>query len=150
MGSVARTEEGLLRLSGFEPRDDEAFERLSASVLSFCRKRGFQPPIIAEAREETGLGEREFSALLKGMRETGLISVVSGEFLLSSEVENDLLRILLKEKEGITIARVRDITDSSRKFILPLLEYLDAKGYTRRAGEKRVLMASKLPASVRS
>lgn len=150
VGSVARTEEGLLRLSGFEPRDDEAFERLSASVLSFCRKRGFQPPVIAEAREETGLGEREFSALLKGMRETGLISVVSGEFLLSSEVENDLLRILLKEKEGITIARVRDITDSSRKFILPLLEYLDAKGFTRRAGEKRVLMASKLPASVRS
>lgn len=147
-GSVIRTEEGLLRLSGFEPRDDEAFERHSSLVLAFCRERGFQPPLISEAKEAVPIGEREFSTLLKGMRETGLISIVSGEFLLSSEVENDLLRILLQEKEGITIARVRDITNSSRKFILPLLEYLDAKGYTRRAGEKRVLMASRLPKSV--
>ena len=71
--------------------------------------------------------------------------MVAGEFLLSCDVETDLLKILLQEKDGITIARVRDITGSSRKFILPLLEYLDGKGYTRRAGEKRVLMASRLP-----
>jgi selenocysteine-specific elongation factor len=82
------------------------------------------------------------------MRKTGMVSVVSGEFILSAEVENELLRILLREKDGITLARVRDITGSSRKFILPLLEYLDAKGYTRRAGEKRVLLASKLPGEI--
>ncbi|MGI6784209.1 MAG: selenocysteine-specific translation elongation factor [Aminivibrio sp.] len=144
-GSVVKSEEGLLSLSGFEPRDDEAFERLSSAVLTFCRERGFQPPLISEAKEAAAVGEREFSALLKGMRETGLVAVVAGEFLLSCDVETDLLKILLQEKDGITIARVRDITGSSRKFILPLLEYLDGKGYTRRAGEKRVLMASRLP-----
>ncbi|MGI6252038.1 MAG: selenocysteine-specific translation elongation factor [Aminivibrio sp.] len=149
-GSVVQTDEGLIRLSSFEPRDDEAFERQSALILSFCREKGFQPPLIAEAREASGLDEKTFSSLLKGMRDTGLVSVVSGEYILSSEVENKLLGILLKEKDGITIARVRDITESSRKFILPLLEYLDAKGYTRRAGDKRVLMASRLPPSVTS
>lgn len=135
-------------MKDFEPRDDEAFERRSAEILSLCRERGFQPPVISEARERLALAEDAFSTLLNGMRKTGLVSIVSGEFILSSEVENELLRILLREKDGITLARVRDITGSSRKFILPLLEYLDAKGYTRRAGEKRVLLASKLPREI--
>ncbi len=147
-GSVAITDEGLLRMKDFQPRDDEAFTIRSAEVLSICRERGFQPPVISEVKEMLAIGEAAFYTLLKGMRETGMVSVVSGEFLLSTEMETGLLRILLREKDDITLARVRDITGSSRKFILPLLEYLDAKGYTRRAGEKRVLLASKLPASV--
>jgi len=147
-GSVVVTEEGLLRMKNFQPRDDKAFERRSAGILSLCRERGFQPPVISEAREKLALSEDAFSTLLNGMRKTGMVSVVSGEFILSAEVENELLRILLREKDGITLARVRDITGSSRKFILPLLEYLDAKGYTRRAGEKRVLLASKLPGEI--
>lgn len=147
-GSALLTEEGLLKLKDFEPRDDEAFERGAEKILSLCRERVFQPPLISEARERLALTDGAFSALLKGMREAGLISIVAGEFLLSSEMEERLLRILLEFKDDISVARVRDLTGSSRKFILPLLEYLDSRGYTRRAGEKRVLLASKLPSSV--
>jgi len=99
--------------------------------------------------DAAGLDEKAFSLLIKGMREAGLVSIVSDEFLFSSEIEEKLLKILLQEKDNITLAKVRDITGSSRKFILPLLEYLDARGYTRRAGDRRVLLASKLPASIR-
>ncbi len=38
---------------------------------------------------------------------------------------------------------VRDITNSSRKYILPLLEYFDSKGVTRRVGDKRLLLKEK-------
>ena len=144
-GPALLTEDGLLKIKDFEPRDDEAFERGAEEILSLCRDRVFQPPLISEARERLGLAEGAFSTLLKGMRETGLISIVAGEFLLSAEMEGRLLQILLEYKDDISVARVRDLTGSSRKFILPLLEYLDSKGYTRRAGEKRVLLASKLP-----
>ncbi|PKL02314.1 MAG: selenocysteine-specific translation elongation factor, partial [Synergistetes bacterium HGW-Synergistetes-2] len=111
---------------------------------ALCRERGFQPPLLEEAPQTLGMDEKRFSSLLKGMRETGKMAIVSG-FLLSFEIEEKLLELLIKEKEGITLARVRDLTNSSRKFILPLLEYIDAKGYTRRAGEVRVLLPSKLP-----
>ena len=40
----------------------------------------------------------------------------------------------------ITLANVRDVTDSSRKYTLPLLEYFDSQGVTRRAGDKRILI----------
>jgi len=34
---------------------------------------------------------------------------------------------------------VRDLFDTSRKYALAFLEYLDAKGVTRRVGDERVL-----------
>ena len=39
----------------------------------------------------------------------------------------------------ITVAEGRDLFDSSRKYILPLLEYLDQHHVTRRIGDERVL-----------
>jgi selenocysteine-specific elongation factor len=42
----------------------------------------------------------------------------------------------------VTVARARDLTGSSRKYVLPLLQFLDDIGATRRAGEERVLATS--------
>jgi len=37
------------------------------------------------------------------------------------------------------LAQVREAPESSRKFVVPFLEYLDRIGFTRRVGDKRVL-----------
>lgn len=141
-------EEGLLRMADFTPRDDEAFEKNARLLLAFCKEREYQPPLLSEAQEYIGVDEKMFSILVKGMREAGMVSIVSGEFLFSLEIEAKLLQVLLKQKDNITLARIRDLTGSSRKFILPLLEYFDAKGYTRRVEGKRVLLTSKLPVHI--
>jgi selenocysteine-specific elongation factor len=48
---------------------------------------------------------------------------------------------LAETPDGITVGAVRDATGSSRKIILPLLEFLDAQRITQRVGEKRILLA---------
>ena len=45
----------------------------------------------------------------------------------------------LKSEGSITVADARTMFDSSRKFLLPLLEYLDQQQITRRVGDERVL-----------
>ena len=40
----------------------------------------------------------------------------------------------------ITLAGVRDMTGSSRKYVLPLLEYFDSRGITRRIEDKRIFL----------
>ena len=44
-----------------------------------------------------------------------------------------------KEHGKITVADGRDLFNTSRKYILPLLEYLDQQRITRRVGDERVL-----------
>ena len=45
----------------------------------------------------------------------------------------------VKEKGSITVADLRDLVNTSRKYAVPLLEYLDRIHFTRREGDRRVL-----------
>ena len=45
----------------------------------------------------------------------------------------------LKDQGNITVAEARTMFDTSRKYILPLLEYMDQQQITRRTGDERVL-----------
>jgi selenocysteine-specific elongation factor len=46
----------------------------------------------------------------------------------------------LKERGKITVADVRDMFGTSRKYALPLMEHLDQQHITRRVGDERVLV----------
>ena len=45
----------------------------------------------------------------------------------------------LRDEGSITVAEARTMFNSSRKYVLPLLEYLDQQHITRRVGDQRVL-----------
>ncbi|MCL1941378.1 MAG: selenocysteine-specific translation elongation factor [Synergistaceae bacterium] len=126
------------RLSSFAPADDEKHKEQVTRILDMCRARAFQPPLIEEAQEELKCEAKNLKLTLESMKNSGEISVVSG-FILSREIEVKLLEIINGINGEITLAAVRDATKSSRKYILPILEYFDAKGITRRVGEIRIL-----------
>lgn len=46
----------------------------------------------------------------------------------------------LRAEQRITAARLRDVVGTSRKYIVPLLEFFDATGVTVRVGDERVLV----------
>jgi len=45
----------------------------------------------------------------------------------------------LSDGPGMTVAEIRDLLGTTRKFAVPLCEYLDRAGVTKRAGDLRVL-----------
>ena len=45
----------------------------------------------------------------------------------------------LREGSGLTVAEIRDILGTTRKYAVPLCEYLDRIGVTRREGDLRLL-----------
>jgi selenocysteine-specific elongation factor len=49
------------------------------------------------------------------------------------------IRAHLIAHETITVAQVRDLFNTSRKYALALMEYLDAQGITKRVGDERTL-----------
>jgi selenocysteine-specific elongation factor len=49
------------------------------------------------------------------------------------------LRAHLGEHRTLTVAAARDVLGSSRRYVLPLLEWLDAQKITRRVGDDRIL-----------
>ena len=67
---------------------------------------------------------------------------VSAEVVFSLQAYNEMVAKItahLKETGGVTVAEVRDMFKTSRKYALALLEYLDGEKITRRLGDRRVL-----------
>ena len=61
--------------------------------------------------------------------------VVSPEFLARAE---EVVRAR-GAPPGLTVSAFREAVGTSRKYALPLLEYFDARGLTRRQGDVRIL-----------
>jgi selenocysteine-specific elongation factor len=49
------------------------------------------------------------------------------------------IRQALRQKGQVTLAEVRDLLQTSRKYVQALLEHMDAEGVTVRVGEARKL-----------
>jgi selenocysteine-specific elongation factor len=62
------------------------------------------------------------------------------------EAAKKLAESLQLQPEGLTVAEVRDLLGTSRKFVLPILNWFDRTGMTKRRGDFRIA-GPRLPAS---
>lgn len=130
----------VLAMPKFSPVENSAYAENREKLLTCCARCGFQMPLIDELPDAISLPKTVLTGLLDQMKKSGEVAILDSQFVLSREVLDTLLAKLREIGGGFTLAQVRDLTGSSRKFVLPILEYLDGKGVTRRAGEKRILL----------
>jgi len=105
---------------------DILFGQLSAA--------GFSPPSLSSLIDAHG------DALVRALIEGGSLVKVSDDFVLSVEQIDTAKRIIAEaaSREGpLTAARIKELLGTSRKYAIPLLEYLDASGFTQRRGDLR-------------
>lgn len=80
--------------------------------------------------------------LLNLLIERGEVVKVSNSVVFSASAYNEMVERVtahIKEQGKITLAEVRDIFNTSRKYAQALLEHLDSNKITRRVGDERVL-----------
>ena len=136
-------EDNKARTPDFVVRNEGEFRRNSEALASFCRARGWELATLDEVRAELRMAPPAFTQLIQSLKNTKGLVLLNGGYVLTAEMENAMLGILREIGGNVTLAAVRDATKSSRKFILPVLEYFDSKGYTRRVGDVRVVKGAR-------
>ena len=128
-----------LALPDHEPRlspEQEAAWRRAREAIA---RDPIHPPSAAELEHTHGLDREVIVAL--GDR-GDLVRVGTEAVFLPATVAAfaDAVVAELGSARTITVSRARDLTGSSRKHVLPLLQYLDDHGLTRRQGDDRILV----------
>jgi selenocysteine-specific elongation factor len=80
--------------------------------------------------------------LLGYLIEHGDVVQVSDDVVLLNDAYEEATRRIvghLQERETITLAEVRDLLGTSRKYAQAILENLDEERVTRRLGDQRIL-----------
>jgi selenocysteine-specific elongation factor len=114
--------------------DESQSERVNA-LFDAIDAAPYAPPSFAEAIEITG------EEILRALIDTEQIIQPQPDIIFSSAIYKELVAGVLSmiDTEGsITAAALRDRYNTSRKYAIGLLEHLDALGFTRRDGDKRV------------
>jgi selenocysteine-specific elongation factor len=135
---------GLIRLPGFVPRFTPSQQQQVEQLLQLFREQPYTPPGRTEAE---ALTEPEVVAAL--IEQGSLVRVGEGVLFLRETYDEALTRLVayLREHGKITVAEARDILGATRKYILPLLEQMDAQHITRRVGDERLLVPNALSQS---
>lgn len=134
-------QEGTIIMSyGYEVTFSENEEGLATILLQRFQDSPFSPPDYNESQQLVG------SDILDALINQGKLVKVSNEVLFSPDTLELLVskvQVHLQNAGSITLAELRDQVHTSRKFALPLLEYMDDLGITLRKGDIRVLKSHK-------
>ena len=130
--SIVVDERQSLRLPDHEITLTEKMEEEASAYLNSLQKDPYSPSADAKVSQE----------LLSVLIDQGkVVRVADGVIFAASAYKEMTDRIVehLKAQGSITVADARTMFDSSRKYILPLMEHLDQQQITRRNGDERVL-----------
>lgn len=129
-------EQSTIRAFTFRPAGAGA-EDVIATVVSTLSAAGFAPPTAAELAAQLGLSD--IGAALRAASAAGRIEAVERNRYYSRDVLDRFVEVLAEAGPGgeIAVGTVRDRIGVSRKYLIPLLEWADARGVTTRVADVR-------------
>jgi selenocysteine-specific elongation factor len=123
-----------------QPEEQKAKEQIEAAFASAGLSAPSVKEVLAKLSVEAKRAEKLLHILL---REKNLVRVTA-ELIFHREALAQLKEQLsaYKKSKGdrISVPVFKDLTGITRKYAIPLLEYLDRERVTRRAGDERVIL----------
>jgi selenocysteine-specific elongation factor len=99
------------------------------------------PPLQREALAAAGVAEQVARAQLEALVKARALVRLSSDLLVHTEAIQNLKESLRQYKgRRFSVPEFKEWTNISRKFAIPLLEYLDRQRVTRREGDARVVL----------
>jgi len=133
----------LVRLAGrgVVMKDEEAESKkiIEAAFASAGLKVPALKDVLAELKVDKARAQKIVTLLL---RDKVLIKI-SDDLVFHREALAELRRVLLAQKPKspqIDVGRFKDLFGVTRKYAIPLLEYLDREHVTRRVGDARIIL----------
>lgn len=139
-GEVALEGPGV-KFPGHEPELTEEERALQERTIELIRDAGLEPPTAAELGERLEMDARLLHDLLDLAVAADRLVAVSSEIYLPPERARELLRAadeVLDRQEPAEASHFKDALGVTRKYLIPYLQYLDARGLTRRTEIGRV------------
>lgn len=142
-GLVTDCEAGV-RLTSFQPRaaDDQATVKLEKALLAYIEAHPFAKTKIDELSLHLEVDPRQTKAVVAGLLKSGrLVRFQLDHYVPPDTLERARLRLAaaFAERPRLYISDILTLLKLSRRVTIPLMEYFDGTGFTRRIGDYRQL-----------
>jgi len=137
------SEMDVVRLREHRRELSDADATLRDRLEKIYQDAGLAAPSLKEALERAGVTVQQGRKILQLLIEASVLVKVHGEMFFHRAVLDDLtlkVRAHGAQHREIDVAAFKELTGISRKYAIPLLEYLDRQRITRREGDRRIVL----------
>ena len=141
---ILEAADGLLSHSKAGAGSKLALQKAKEVLAGIYANAADKPPVVEKAIDQSGLDAPVAANALRELERDGTLTKISKDFYLDSSVLDgmiDTTRQLLQQHPA-TVAEIKDALGTTRKYAVPLVEYFDSHGITRRNGDLRELVCN--------
>jgi selenocysteine-specific elongation factor len=121
--------------------ENDEMNKIRQKIIELYKQSRYAAPDLNEIAHQLNLEIKTMKKLMISLTQTEELKSIGGKFYIHREVLNELLEFIkhhFRESSELDVAVLRDFTGCSRKYIIPIFEYLDANKFTERQGDVRV------------
>lgn len=134
-------DEDIVFLKGFKIRFNEIEQRAMERIEHLYKEGAYKPPLISEACAEVAACD----LLIQHLVDSRVLVRIDSEILIHQlhfEVLLEKMKVFFESHDRITLAESRDLMGTSRKYAVPIMEYLDRIKVTKKTEDYRILLPS--------
>ncbi len=136
-----RVEKDLVRLGSHEANLNAPEAAVARRIEIRFLEAGFAVPSVEEVLAQSGLDGARSRTLLQLLIREGKLVKVGPSLVFHKHVLGDAVRLLAQRRgQRFSVADFKEWTGVSRKYAIPLLEFLDRQRITRRDGDIRIVL----------
>jgi selenocysteine-specific elongation factor len=136
------SDERTVALKSHEPKLSQGERKLKNEIAAAFASGGFSPPDASELAARAGPRAGVVPELLALLVDEGRLVELGGGLYLDFDIEAEMRKRVverLSNGSSLTMAELRDLLGTTRKYAVPIGEYLDRIGLTQREGDTRRL-----------
>ena len=117
--------------------------RIREQLRDRFKTLGLQPPSPDEVMRELGVERQRGRKILQLLLDDQVLVKITDDLIVDRTAVDRLIADVRAMKEGAAkfgVREFKELTGLSRKFAMPLLEYLDGRKVTRRVGDERLIL----------
>ena len=129
-------------MADFAPVLTQAQQRLHGAIVGAFEAAGLTPPAVAELSRDLDVAEELLRPIIELCVDQGHLARLGDGMFLHCDQEALARRRLepeLRASGGLAMSEIKSVLGVSRKYAVPICEYLDRIGFTRRVDDRRVL-----------
>ena len=136
------SEQETLRLPGHKVSLAGDQEKLKQKIVDIYKSAGLKPPTVKKLLEELKLTFKEAGSVLNLLQKENILVKINEDFYFAKSAVDELKSKIIayfEKNDEMGPVDFKNLTGLSRKFAIPLLEFMDKEKLTMRVGDKRRL-----------
>jgi selenocysteine-specific elongation factor len=138
--NTIKIEQNHYSISGFSIRVSKDMNIVQSEILRLIKGTRFSPLTPEEISEKTELPLSEVRSILNILVKNKRLMAISREIFIEYTIWEEMLvflRNFFQNQNEMPVAALKKFINTTRKYAIPIFEYLDSQGYTVRKGDVR-------------